>query len=133
MKKLLFLLFLHLPIFLFAQVESVVVQWDETRQQPFFPHALYADGENTLPYLTRKIRWSVEGMVPAARVEVTKTAPLKAPLPEGTPAGHLRPVPVVKVEMVREIGQPYAVISVLPFIRTAAGEVQRVESFTLEL
>ena len=133
MKKLFFLLPLLLPFGLFSQVESVVVQWDETRQQPFFPDALYVDGENTLPYLARKIKWTAEGMVPAARLEVTKTAPLGGPLAAGTFTGHVRPAPVVKVEMVREIGQPYAVVSVLPFVRSPSGEIERVESFSLEL
>ncbi len=133
MKKLFFLLLLHLPFFLSAQVESVVVQWDETPSQPFFPDGLYADGENTLPYLTRKILWDTGDAVPRARVTVTETAPLAVQPDPMIPTANVGKTPRVKVELVREKGQPYAVVSVRPFIRSGDGTLQKVVSFRIEL
>ena len=133
MKKFLILLLLPLSVLLSAQVESVVVQWDETRDQPFFPDALYADGENTLPYLTRKIRWSAVDAVPRASITVSGTVPLAAPLAPGTFTGNVQEIPRIQVELVREKGQPFAVVRVLPFVKSADGTLMRVESFEIDL
>lgn len=72
-------------------------------------------------------------MVPAAHVKVTETSPLKAPLADGTYTGHVKERPVVKVELVRERGQSYAFVRILPYIINGAGELVQVNAFSLEL
>ena len=73
MKKLLLILLFAPFTALFSQVENVVIQWSTDDNQHFFPHALYADGENTLPYLSRKLPWEARNMLPKVEVEVLET------------------------------------------------------------
>ena len=73
MKKLLIFLLFFPFIALFSQVENVAIQWSTDDNQHFFPHAFYADGENTLPDISRKIPWNAQGKLPRVRVEVTET------------------------------------------------------------
>jgi len=70
MRKLFFLILLYPTILLFPQTKNIVIQWDRQDARHFFPHALYEDGENTLPYLSRKIAWPSQGMLPVVSLEV---------------------------------------------------------------
>ncbi len=133
MKKLVFLVFLHLSIALVAQVESVVIQWDIIQDPPFFPHALYADGENTLPYVTRKISWSAEGKLPVVHLEVNETAPLREDLGLQIFTGHVKETPLLEYSLVREAKQPFLLVKVLPFLRNATGGLERVNSFDIHM
>jgi len=72
-------------------------------------------------------------MVPEVHVKVTETSPLLAPLADGTYTGNVKQQPVVKVELVREMGQPHAFVSILPYVLNEAGEMVRINAFSLEL
>ena len=76
MRKLFFLIFLYPTFLLYSQTENVVIQWDRDGSYHSFPHALYGDGENTLPYLTRKIPWTSQGMLPVAHLKVKRSSPI---------------------------------------------------------
>lgn len=133
MKKLILLLFLQLSFYLSGQVKTVVVQWDKNASQPCFPHALYADGENTLPYITRKFPWNADGMLPAVKLEDVLTSPLGNELISGVNTSHVTDSPLVEYSMVREAKQAFVLIKILPFIRGASGDLRRVNSMDIRL
>ena len=68
------ILSLFIPALLHGQTENIVIEWDTTHDQLIFPHALYEDDGNTLPYLTRKIEWNAPGTLPVLSIEVEKTS-----------------------------------------------------------
>ncbi|MCK5136144.1 MAG: type IX secretion system sortase PorU [Bacteroidales bacterium] len=133
MKKLVFFVFLHLSIALAAQVEFVVIQWDISHDQPFFPHALYADGENTLPYITRKLPWSSDGKLPVVHLKVNETAPLGEDSGLQTYTHHVKEAPLLEYSLVREAKQSFIMVKVLPFLRNVSGGLERVKSFELHI
>ncbi|MCK4746092.1 MAG: hypothetical protein KAT15_03615, partial [Bacteroidales bacterium] len=88
MRKLFFLILLYPTIFLLSQTEDIVIQWDKEGVRHFFPHALYEDGENTLPYLSRKIAWPSPGMMPVVSLEVISATELEAGTLDGITYSH---------------------------------------------
>ncbi len=133
MKKLLFFLLFSPFIALFSQVENVVIQWSTQDNQHFFPHALYADGENTLPYISRKLSWSAEGMLPRVRLEVTESTYIEDPASYGSNFELIRSEPLIEYSLVNEARQSFVVIKVLPFQQSEAGQLERINSFRIIL
>lgn len=133
MKKLLFLLLLHLPFCLISQVENVVVQWDTDHGQPFFPHALYEDGANTLPYITRKIPWTLKGRLPKLQIRVTETLPIDHEKISHISTDHVKSAPLLEYSLVREAKRSFVSVKVLPFQRTLSGHIALVKSFAIEM
>lgn len=133
MNKLIFLIFLHLSIVLTGQVESVVIQWDISHNLPSFPHALYADGENTLPYITRKIPWSANGKLPVVHLEVNETTSIGEDLGLRIFTGHVKETPLLEYSLAREAKQSFVLVKVLPFLRNATGGLERVNSFEIQM
>ncbi|MEN8229850.1 MAG: type IX secretion system sortase PorU [Bacteroidota bacterium] len=131
MKKLVILILLHLSVLLHSQVESVVIQWNTDHGKPFFSHALYADGENTLPYFVRKLPWTANGMLPDVQIEVTESASFDNNFLSGIDTGHVKEAPLLEVALVREAKQPFVMVKVLPFLKTSSGKVVRVEAFNI--
>ncbi len=133
MKKLLFFLLLLPSFSLFSQVENVVIQWDTDHNQGFFPNALYADGENTLPYITRKLPWSAIGMLPEVTLHVSETTLLEQETLSGIAIDHVKITPLLEYDLVREARQTYVVVKVLPFVKNASGKLERVNSFEIRM
>jgi len=133
MRKLLILL-LFLPfIALFSQVENVVIQWSTDDNQHFFPHALYADGENTLPYISRKLPWSAVDMLPRVRVQVTESTHIEDYTSYGNNIEKIRTEPLIEYSLVNEARRSFVVIKVLPFRKSEAGQLERINSFQIIL
>ena len=124
---------LLLPAMLSGQVESVVIQWDKSHGTPSFPHALYEDGENTLPYFTRNIPWEADGMMPRVRLVVLESSPVEAGPGLLIPAGHVLDDPLLEVSLVREAKEDFVSVKVLPFTRDEAGRLLRLEAFEIHL
>jgi len=133
MRKLFFLILIHPVILLYSQTENVNIQWNREDVHHFFPNALYEDGENTLPYFTRKIAWTAKGMLPVLRIEVTKTTEIASEILHGIDQTHLKQSPLVEYSLAREAGLSFVMIKVLPFIRKADGKVQQVDRFDIIL
>ncbi len=135
MKKLLILLLLSLTTLLYSQVENIVIQWDTTDIRHFFSNALYADGDNTLPYVTRKIPWTSKGMIPKVTIQVTESTVIDEERLSGTGVytGHAGPAPLLEYSLVRAAGKSYVVVKTLPFRRTASGKLERINTFQIKL
>jgi len=133
MKKLVFLILLHLSFLLYSQVESVAIQWNTDHAQPFFSHALYADGENTLPYIIRKLPWTAEGMLPDVRIEVTESTLIESDFLAGRNTGHVKEAPLLEYELVREAKQSFVMVKILPFMKSSSGKMVRVEAFKIHV
>ncbi len=133
MKKLIILLTFLLPAFLFGQSESVVLEWDTNHDPINFAHGLYADGQNTLPYFSRKIPWDAQGMVPVVRVEVMRRSEIAPASLAGIPVGHLKSEPLLEYALGWESKKPFVIISILPFIRNETGGIERVDEFEIVL
>jgi hypothetical protein len=133
MRKLFFLILIHPVILLYSQTENVNIQWNREDIHHFFPFALYEDGENTLPYFTRKIEWTAKGMLPRVRVEVSLTTELDAALLSGIDQTHLKKSPLVEYSLAREAGKSFVLVKVLPFIRQSDGSVRQVDQFEIIL
>ena len=133
MKKLVFLILLHLSFLLYSQVESVAIQWNTDHAQPFFSHASYADGENTLPYIIRKLPWTAEGMLPDVRIEVTESTLIESDFLAGRNTGHVKEAPLLEYELVREAKQSFVMVKILPFMKSSSGKMVRVEAFKIHV
>lgn len=133
MKKLLLILVLMLPALLHGQSESVTLKWDTDHGHLFFPHALYADGENTLPYYTKKIVWEEEGMLPVVKISVNETSRTADGDLGSAYTGHVESAPLLEYSLAREAGKDYVMIRLLPFITGEAGGIERVNSFRIHL
>ena len=132
-RNLLLILSLFLPVLASGQVENVVIEWDTKQNQLIFPHALYEDGDNTLPYLTRKIEWNAPGSLPVVTIEVEKTSKTGPEYLGSAPVDHLQQEPLLEYALVRESGRSFVIVKILPFIRKASGEIERVDRFSLQL
>jgi len=133
MRKLIFLILLHPVILLYSQTENVNIQWNRGDTHHFFPFALYEDGENTLPYFTRKIAWNAEGMLPVLSLRVIESTKMDASLLYGIDYTHLKKSPLLEYSLVREAGHSYVQVKVLPFIREADGSIFQVDRFDIVL
>jgi hypothetical protein len=133
MRKLFFLILLYPTILLFSQTENIVIQWDKEGARQFFPHALYEDGENTLPYLSRKIAWPARGMLPLVSLEVISSTQLSAESLEGINDSQLEEDPLLEYSLVREAGTSFLLVKVLPYTRQAGGSIERVDRFEIHL
>ncbi len=133
MRKLIFLILIHPVILLYSQTENVNIQWNREDIHHFFPNALYEDGENTLPYFTRKIKWTAEGMLPVLSIKVNKTTKIASVLLQEIDHSHLKKSPLLEYSLAREAGQFYVMVKVLPFIRQDDGEVLQVDDFEIIL
>ena len=133
MKKLVFLILLHLSFLLYSQVKSVAIQWNTDHAQPFFSHALYADGENTLPYIIRKLPWTAEGMLPEVRIEVTESTLIETDFLAGRNTGHVKEAPLLEYELVREAKQSFVMVKILPFMKSSSGKMVRVDAFKIHV
>ncbi len=133
MRKLFFLILIHPVILLYSQTENVNIQWNREDIHHFFPFALYEDGENTLPYFTRKIEWNAKGMLPRVKVEVSRTTKIDPALLKGIDQSHLKQSPLVEYSLAREAGLSYVLIKVLPFIRRGDGTLEQVDDFEIIL
>jgi len=133
MRKLLFFIFLYPTFLLFSQTENVVIQWDREGSFHSFPHALYGDGENTLPYLTRKIPWPAQGMLPVARLRVKKSSRIDLSSLEGLKLDHVQDQPLLEYSLVREAGRSFVQLKILPYLRQADGKLHRVEDLDIQL
>ena len=133
MKKLAFILLLLLPAVMQGQGESVVIKWNDHHGRLSFLHALYEDGQNTLPYFNKKIAWDHKGMIPVVHVDVQKSSGIEQGELSGMSTHHLENEPLVEYSLVREARQSFVVISILPFIRNASGGIERVDDFTIRL
>ena len=133
MRKLFFLILIHPVILLYSQSENVNIQWNREDVKHFFPNALYEDGENTLPYFTRKIAWTPEGMLPVVSLKVTKTTEIATSILHGIDQSRLKKSPLLEYSLAREAGKSFVLVKVLPFIRQADGSVLQVDDFELLL
>jgi len=133
MRKLTYIILLILSFNLYSQVERVTIQWNRGHDQPFFTHALYADGENTLPYIIRKLPWTANGMLPQVHLEVSETSPLDIISTLGVDTRHVKEAPLLEYTLVREAKQSYVMVKVLPFLKGSSGALMKVESFQLHL
>ncbi len=134
MKKLSIIVMLLLPVILSGQIEPVVIEWDTHNSQSTFPHALYGDGANTLPYYTRKIAWEHPGMLPVVTVEVRESSEFRGETPGGTvPSDQLGKQPILEYSLVREAGKPFVVMKLLPFFINQNGITEKVESFEIRI
>lgn len=131
--KLILLLTILIPVLLQGQSENIVIEWDRGHNQFVFPHALYEDGDNTLPYLTRKIAWDFPGMVPALTIESVKSSKTELKTKNEVPIEHVKQQPLLEYSLVRESGRSFLVIKLLPFIKNESGEIEKIESFSLQL
>ncbi len=133
MRILILILSLFFPVLLSGQAESVVVEWDRSQNRLTFPHALYEDGDNTLPYLTRKLPWDKKGKLPVVslKVELTSKPGLKSL--GSVPLDHIQAEPLLEYALVREAGRSFVVIKILPFVISASGEIERVDRFDLQV
>ena len=132
MKKLAIFMLLWLPVLLAGQTETVFLQWESRNGKTFFPHALYEDGDNTLPYYTRVIPWDHPGMLPVVSVEVLASSPLEGLPPDRS---SLLPVdtPDLEYSLAWEKGRGFVVLKLLPFFRREGGIAMKVESFRIQL
>jgi hypothetical protein len=133
MKQLVITFLFSIASALYAQIETIDIQWDENHGLPSFPHALYEDGENTLPYFTGKFTWDRPGMLPVVHLVVRGTEPVEAGLPEQVPTDHVKEAPLLEYALVREAKKPFVTIRVLPFLRNASGSLERVTSFEVHI
>ena len=133
MRNLFFLILIHSVILLYSQTENVNIQWNREDVHHFFPNALYEDGENTLPYFTRKIAWTSKGMLPVLSLKVTKTTEIASSSLQGIDQSRLRQSPLLEYSLAREAGKYFVMVKVLPFIRQADGKVQQVDRFEIVL
>ncbi len=133
MRKLFFLILLYPTIFLLSQTEDIVIQWDKEGVRHFFPHALYEDGENTLPYLSRKIAWPSRGMMPVVSLKVIAATKLEAGTLDGITYSHVKEGPLLEYSLVREAGSNFVLVKILPFTRQSGGTIERVDRFEIRL
>lgn len=133
MRKLFFLILIHPLILLYSQTETVNIQWDREDKHLGFPFALYEDGENTLPYFTRKIAWTAEGMLPVASIRVNKSTEIATDFLHGIDCTHLEESPLLKYTLVREAGRSFVQLNILPFIKESGGSVHQVDQFEIIL
>jgi hypothetical protein len=133
MRKLTYIILLNLCFNLYSQVEHIAIQWNTDHDQPFFTHALYADGENTLPYIIRKIPWTAKGMLPKVHLEVSETSSLDKNFTLGMDTRHVKEAPLLEYSLVREAKQSYVMVKVLPFLKGSSGALMKVETFHLHL
>jgi len=133
MRKLFLFLLLLSTFSLFSQVENVVIQWSTDNNQHFFPDALYADGENTLPYLSRKLPWTAKNMLPRVHLEVTGSTAIEDYTGYGSQIEHVKKEPLLEYELVREAKQWYVVLKVLPFQKDVSGKLERINSFAIHV
>ncbi|MCK4989108.1 MAG: hypothetical protein KAS29_01430, partial [Bacteroidales bacterium] len=133
MRNLFFLILIHSVILLYSQTENVNIQWNREDVHHFFPNALYEDGENTLPYFTRKIAWTSKGMLPVVSLKVTKTTEITSSSLQGIDQTYLKKSPLLEYSLAREAGKYFVMVKVLPFIRQADGKVQQVDRFEIVL
>ena len=133
MRKLFFLILLYPTILLFPQTKNIVIQWDRQGARHFFPHALYEDGENTLPYLSRKIAWPSQGMLPVVSLEVSASTKLEGGTLEGISLAHVKEDPLLEYSLVREAGTNFLLVKVLPFTRQPGGTIERVDRFEIHV
>jgi len=133
MRKLFFLILIHPLILLHSQTENVNIQWNREDVHHFFPNALYEDGENTLPYFTRKIAWTAKGMLPVVSLRVSNTTEIAPDLLKGIDQSNLKKSPLLEYSLAREAGKSMVMVKVLPFIRKADGRVEQVDEFEIIL
>jgi hypothetical protein len=133
MRKLFFLILIHPFILLYSQIEDVKIQWNRDDIPHFFPNALYEDGENTLPYFTRKIEWTAEGMLPVVTLKVSETSEISAEILRGIDLSHLKMSPQLEYSLAREAGRSFVLVKVLPFIRQPDGSVHEVDRFAIQI
>ncbi len=133
MRKLFFLILFYPVILLYSQIEDVNIQWNREDPGHFFPNALYEDGENTLPYITRKISWPEEGMLPVVSVRLKGTTLMSPDLLRGIDHTHLKTSPLVEYSLAREAGRSFVLVKVLPFILQTGGAVEQVDNFEIIL
>ncbi len=133
MRKLFFLILIHPLILLYSQTENVNIQWNRDDVHHFFPNALYEDGENTLPYFTRKIAWPAKGMLPSLSLRVSKTTEIAPGLLKEIDLNSLKKSPLLEYSLAREAGKSFVMVKVLPFIRKADGSVEQVDDFEIIL
>jgi hypothetical protein len=117
MRNLILILSLFVPAFLLGQSESIVIEWDTNPYQLIFHHALYEDGNNTLPYLTRKIEWDAKGKLPVVSIKVGKTSKSSHETMKSVPVKHVQSEPLLEYALVREAGRSFLVIKLLPFVK----------------
>jgi hypothetical protein len=115
-----------------GQSETVVLEWDTAQGRLHFPHALYANGENTLPYFSTKIPWTAEGMLPRVSVVVQEAVPLAPGTVWQEPSSPAQGEPLLEYSLVREAGRSFVLVRVLPFIAREGGGISRVTRFRLE-
>jgi len=131
MRKLFFLILIHPVILLYSQTENVNIQWNREDVHHFFPNALYEDGENTLPYFTRKIAWTAKEMLPVLSIKVTESTKIAPEILSGIDQGSLKQSPLLEYSLAREAGLFFVQVKVLPFIKEADGTVRQVDRFDI--
>ena len=133
MRKLFFLILLHPLILLYSQTEDINIQWNRGDIHHFFTNALYEDGENTLPYFTRKIAWTAEEMLPVVSVKVLGSSKMDVEIPREIDLSRVRYTPRLQYSLARESGRYYVLVKVLPFIREPGGSIRKVDRFEIIL
>jgi len=131
MRKLFFLILFYPVILLYSQTENVSIQWNREDVQHFFHNALYEDGENTLPYFTRKIAWTPEGVLPVLHLKVTESTEIAPEILGGIEHSHLKQSPLLEYSLAREAGKSFVLVKVLPFVKNANGKVEQVDRFDI--
>jgi len=133
MRKLIFLILFHPVILLYSQSENINIQWNRGDAHHFFPNALYEDGENTLPYFTRKIEWTTPDMLPRVEIRVSETTEIATNILREIDLSQLKESPRLEYSLAREAGHFYVMVKVQPFVRQTDGSVHQVDRFEIAL
>jgi len=72
-------------------------------------------------------------MLPRLEVEVTGSTPIDDYTGYGSSISHVKKEPLLEYSLVREAGQYYVVLKLLPFQENAAGKLERVNSFRIHV
>jgi len=133
MRNFFFLILFHPVILLYSQTENINIQWNRVDIHHFFPNALYEDGENTLPYFTRKIKWTTPDLLPRVEIRVSKTTEIAGEVLREIDLSQLKESPRLEYSLAREAGHLYVLVKVQPFVRQADGSIHQVDRFEISL
>lgn len=127
MKKRAILLLLILPFVLHGQSEELVLEWESDHGNLSFHRALYADGENTLPYLSRKIPWESARKHPEVRLEVLESSPVNPEWIRSMDLDHVKAAPLLEHALLGQMGANYLSVKILPFFKKEDGSLWKTE------
>ncbi len=103
---------------------------EKTIQQPSFKGAAHRESLNLLPVYQEKIALAYPGDVTAQLINPVYTAVSGL---DNASFAFIKESADVKATLVLQRKKPFALVEILPFRKTAAGQVERLQSFTLRL